>query len=190
MPEEIKQGHRIRIGPVVADFLNGLDEQTPQSLDAAFKELLDGGAAQGEDQVERLQDQRDDALASVVSLSCALTSVTEALAEWSKASDAVHHLLDHRTKSMTTLLLHISGLIGTHFTQGEDRTRLHARLETLQTEMREQMDVLATLVGKRQIERQSTVQRAVARAEEERLSVQAKEEQAVETRMQRGGQER
>jgi len=80
-------------------------------------------------------------------------------------------LIDHRTREMVNIFLHISTLVGTNFTEGEERERLHRRFEEIFQDIGTQMEALSGLVKDQQHARETRTNRVIARAEEGRLAI-------------------
>jgi chromosome segregation ATPase len=166
MPDDQRQSYRLKLGPVVTDLLEQLSEQTAAALDDRVDRLL-----ATEHRVAGLENERQLFRDQVATLGGNVTSMATALTTTSASVDKVTDLIDHRTREIQKLMLHISTLVGTTMTEGAERDRLHVRFNEIFTDLGKQMDALSTLVKDQQQARQRTVQNVVGRAEEERLAI-------------------
>lgn len=167
MPDDHKQSsYRLRTGPIASNLLDRLDEQTSNSLDAEIQRLLTT-----QDRASTLEEERVALIQTVTQLSSQVGMMASALMSTSTSVDKVTDLIDHRTREIQKLMLHISAMVGTTFTDGAERERLHTRINDVFLDLAKQMESLSNLVKGQQKERQRMVQNAVGRAEEERLTI-------------------
>jgi len=80
-------------------------------------------------------------------------------------------LVDHRTREMVNIFLHISTLVGTNFTEGEEREILHRRFEEIFQDIWTHMEALSGLVKDQQHARETLTNKVIGRAEEGRLAI-------------------
>lgn len=119
-----------------------------------------------------------------------IVDLAEAIGTTFVSITSLTDLMDHRTREFEKLLLHISTLVGTHMTDGDERERLHHRFHEMASEMSKQLDSLTTLVKDQHLRRQRQVQQVVGRAEEKRLTVVEKDATISKTHDPRSGMER
>jgi methyl-accepting chemotaxis protein len=86
-------------------------------------------------------------------------------------------LVDHRTKEMVRIFTHISTLVGTKFTDGEELQRLHKRFQEMSEDLASQMTNLSDLVASKSRETAKTTGRLITSIEEQRLAVPVEGEQ-------------
>jgi hypothetical protein len=185
MTTDTKQSYRIKLGPVASDLLDGLADQTPATLDSKIIELLHTAK-----RIEQLEAERGDMMVRNSVLADHILTVADALETTSVSITTLTNLVDHRTREFEKLLLHISTLVGTHMTDGDERERLHHRFHEMAREMSKQLDSLSTLVKDQHQQRQRQVQQAVGRADEERLTIVEKDVTISKAHDPRSGMER
>ncbi|WP_299755083.1 hypothetical protein [uncultured Boseongicola sp.] len=86
-------------------------------------------------------------------------------------------LIDHRMCKMVNTFLHISTLVGTKFTNGEELPRLHKRFQEMSEDLASQMTILSNLVASKLRENAKTTGRLITSIEEQRLAVPLEGEQ-------------
>lgn len=166
MTDEPKQNRRMTLGPELSRFVDSLPDQSATALDKAFQSLCET-----RDRVADLEKERGSSQHTIASLLTTVSEMSTALSETSQSVSQLTEMMDHRTQHMTTIFLHISTLVGTKFADGDERDRLHRRLQELSTDLEKQMDVLSKFVRDQQTHRERTVSQVVGRAEEERLTL-------------------
>ncbi|KJZ17904.1 hypothetical protein [Loktanella sp. S4079] len=130
MPSDTKSGYRIKLGPVATDLLERLPEQTPAALDLEIARLL-----QTTDRVAHLEAQavsNADTVARLVEINSAFSA---ALGSTSTSVSNLTDMIDHRTREFEKLLIHISTMVGSHLSDGDERDRLHARLQDIEKDL-------------------------------------------------------
>ncbi len=185
MPSDTKPGYRIKLGPVATELLDQQFEQTPTALDLEITRLL-----QNTNHVAHLETQAVSNAQTVSRLVEINSALSAALRATSQSVTHLKDMIDHRTREFEKLLIHISTMVGSHLSDGDERDRLHARLQEIEKDLGTQLSALSSLVQEQDKSRQVQVQTAIGRAEEERLTIA--EQQATLTRLQpeRGGTER
>lgn len=185
MPSDTKSGYRIKLGPVATDLLDRQPEQTPAALDLEIARLL-----QTTDRVAYLEAQavsNADTVSRLVEINSAFSA---ALGSTSKSVTHLTDMLDHRTREFEKLLIHISTMVGSHLSDGDERDRLHTRLQEIEKDLGKQMSALSSLVQDQNKSRQVQVQNAIGRAEEERLTIAEQETVLTKPQHERAGTER
>ena len=185
MPSDTKTGYRIKLGPVATDLLDRLSEQTPAALDLEIARLL-----QTTDRVAHLETQAVSNAETVSRLVEINSALSAALGSTSESVTQLTDMIDHRTREFEKLLIHISTMIGSHLTDGDERDRLHARLQEIEKDLGKQLTALSSLVQDQNKSRQVQVQNAIGRAEEERLTITEQEATLTKPQMERAGTER
>lgn len=185
MPNDTKQGHRPRLGPIASELFENLSEQTSAKLDLEIARLLQKSA-----RCEQLETQ---AIANAEAVSRLVEINSNLSAALGSTSQSVNHLtdmIDHRTREFEKLLIHISTMVGSHLSDGDERDRLHTRLQEIEKDLGKQMSALSSLVKDQNKSRQVQVQNAIGRAEEERLTITEQEATLTKPQMERAGTER
>ena len=166
MSTDTKNKYRVQLGPKGRQILDSLTEQNAAGLDAELLRLQETAAL-----VPGLEEDRQRIIKANHDLGGHVGSLAKAVASLSSSVTDQMHMIDHRTREFEKLLLHISGMVGSHMTDGAERDRLHVRLKEIAVDMTKQIEKLSTLINDQHKARQAIVQNAVARAEEERLTV-------------------
>jgi chromosome segregation ATPase len=162
MPEN----RRLTLGPELSSFLGTLPDQSATSLDREFQSLL-----QSRDRVADLEAERAANMKIISSLLQNGAEMSSALSETSTSVSRLTDLIDHRTREMVNIFLHISTLVGTNFTEGEERERLHRRFEEIFQDIGTHMEALSGLVKDQQHARETLTNKVIGRAEEGRLAI-------------------
>ncbi len=185
MPSDRKSGYRIKLGPVATVLLDRLSEQTPAALDLEIARLL-----QTTDRVAHLEAQAVSNAETVSRLVEINSAFSAALGSTSTSVSNLTDMIDHRTREFEKLLIHISTMVGSHLTDGDERDRLHTRLQDIEKDLGTQLTALSSLVRDQNKSRQVQVQNAIGRAEEERLTIAEQESVLTKPQPERAGVER
>ena len=172
MPEDTTKAIRIRLGTAALDLIKGQSELPANALDMAISELLHdrSRANRLEHTVSAFEarDLRQTEALSALALTC--QAQTTAIGD-------LTDLVDHRTKEMVRIFTHISTLVGTKFTDGEELQRLHKRFQEMSEDLASQMSKLSDLVASKSREAAKTTGRLITSIEEQHLAVPLQGEQ-------------
>ncbi|WP_108816565.1 hypothetical protein [Loktanella sp. Alg231-35] len=185
MSNDNTQNIRMTLGTELSNYLRRMPDSSAKALDAEFVSLV-----QTRDRVSHLEMQavaNADTVTRFLKINSALSSAL------SSTSDSVTHLtdmIDHRTREFEKLLIHISTMVGSHMSDGDERDRLHVRLQEIEKDLGKQLSALSSLVQDQNKSRQVQVQNAIGRAEEERLTIAEQEAALTKPQLERAGTER
>ncbi|WP_342075130.1 hypothetical protein [Yoonia sp. SS1-5] len=166
MPDDARQNYRLRLGPVVSNLLDTLAEPTPVALDAEVKKLL-----AGREQLTVLEQKGAEDTARLRRFMQQHAEMAEALSATSDSVSKLTDMMDHRTREMVTIFLHVSSLVGSRYAEGEELAHIHRRFKELNSDLETQIDRLLSQVREQKQTRETKVAQVTARAEEERLTL-------------------
>lgn len=177
MSEEPLKNLRVTLGPELSKFVRSLDDQSAPSLDIEFLSLIEA-----RNRTKDLEDERAANRATITSLLEQVGALSAALGQTSASVSNLTDMMDHRTREMITVFVHISSMVGTKFAQGEELEHIHRRFTELNNDLERQMEELSGLLKEQQAVRENTVQSITGRAEEERLSLAEQQDLATSER--------
>lgn len=167
MPDDHKpSSYRLKLGPVVTEVLEDLPEQTAAALDDHVQHLLTTAA-----RATALEEERQLFRANTSTLSGHVGTLSQALTHLSTCVSNNMDMVDHRTREIQKLMLHIGTLLGSSTTEGAEREHYHVRFGEVFRDLSKQMESLSGLVKEHQRMRERFVKSSVDRAEEDRLSI-------------------
>jgi len=185
MSNDNTQNIRMTLGPDLSNYLRQMPDSSAKALDVEFLSLV-----QSRDRLSHLEAQAVTNAATVSRLVEINSELSAALGSTSTSVTHLTDMIDHRTREFEKLLIHISTMVGSHLSDGDERDRLHARLQDIEKDLGTQLSALSSIVKDQNKSRSVQVQNAIGRAEEERLTIAEQESVLMKPQPERAGVER